>query len=60
LSILYQEIFVEKVDAMDDNKEIDLSYKLKLIRDIRDAYSKVKLTELHYNILMNKISEINK
>jgi len=27
LSILYQEIFAKKVDAIDDNKGIDLSYK---------------------------------
>lgn len=58
--MLYHEIFDKKVDAMDDNKEIDFSYKLKLIRDIREAYSKGKLIELHYNMLMNKISEIDK
>jgi len=60
LSILYQEIFAKKIDAMDDSKEMNLSHKIKLIRDIRDAYSKGKLTELHYNILMNKISETKK
>ena len=60
LSILYQEIFAKQIDTMDDVKEIDFSYKLKLIRDIRDAYSKGKLTELHYNMLMNKISELEK
>lgn len=60
LSILYQEIFMKKIDTMDNGKETDLSLKLKLIRDIRDAYSKGRLTELHYNMLMNKISEMEK
>jgi hypothetical protein len=28
----------------DDDKEIDLSLKLKLVREIKDAFSKGKLT----------------
>jgi hypothetical protein len=60
ISILYQEIFMKKIDFMDDDKEIDLSLKLKLVREIKDAFSKGKLTELHYNLLMNKISEMEK
>ena len=60
ISILYQEIFMKKIDSMDDNKEIDLSLKLKLVREIKDAFSKGKLTELHYNLLINKISEMEK
>ncbi len=60
ISILYQELFMKKVDSMDDGKEIDPSLKLKLVRDIKDAFSKGKLTELHYNMLMNKISEMEK
>lgn len=60
ISILYQELFMKKIDSMDDGKEIDLSLKLKLVRDIKDAYSKGKLNELHYNMLMNKISEMEK
>ncbi|WP_458744398.1 YncE family protein [Candidatus Nitrosocosmicus sp. T] len=58
ISILYQEIFMKKIDSMYDDKEIDLSLKLKLVREIKDAFSKGKLTELHYNLLMNKISEM--
>ncbi len=60
ISILYQEIFMKKIDSMDDDKEIDLSIKLKLVREIKDAFSKGKLTELHYNLLMNKISEMER
>src|SRR4029078_2293664 len=60
ISVLYQEIFMKKIDSMDDNKEIDLSLKLKLVREIKDAFSKGKLTELHYNLLLNKISEMEK
>jgi DNA-binding beta-propeller fold protein YncE len=59
ISILYQEIFMRKIDIL-DNKEIDLQLKLKLVKDIKDAYSKGKLTELHYNMLINKISETEK
>ena len=51
---------MKKIDSMDDGKEIDLSLKLKLVRDIKDAFSKGKLNELHYNLLMNKISEMEK
>lgn len=64
ISILYQEIFMKKIDSMyddnDNDKEIDLSLKIKLVREIKDAFSKGKLTELHYNLLMNKISEMEK
>ena len=56
-----QEIFRKKIDSIyDDDKEIDLSLKLKLVREIKDAFSKGKLTELHYNLLLNKISEMEK
>ncbi len=44
----------------DDDKEIDLSLKLKLVRAIKDAFSKGKLTELLHNLLLNKISEMEK
>ena len=60
LSVLYQEIFMKKVDSMDDDKGMDPAIKLRLVREIRDAFSKGKLTELHYNILMNKITETEK
>ena len=42
------------------SKVIDLSLKLKLVREIKDAFSKGKLTELHYNLLMAKFSEMGK
>lgn len=60
ISILYQELFMKKIDSMEEVKEMDPSTKLKLVRSIKDAYSKGKLTELHYNMLMNKISEMEK
>ncbi len=56
-----QEIFMKKIDSMyDDDKEIELSLKLKLVKEVKDAFSKGKLTELYYNLLMNKISEMEK
>jgi DNA-binding beta-propeller fold protein YncE len=57
LSILYQEIYMKKIDSLEEGKDIDPSSKSKLVREIRDAFSKGKLTELHYNILMSKIPE---
>lgn len=60
ISILYHEIFMKKIDSLDDDKEANLSSKLKLIREIKDAFSKGKITELHYNMLMNKVSETEK
>ena len=51
---------MQKTDSMDDDKGVDLSLKLKLVGEIKDAFSKGKLTELHYNLLMNKISEMEK
>ncbi len=60
ISILYHEIFMKKIDSLDGDKEANLSSKLKLIREIKDAFSKGKITELHYNMLMNKVSETEK
>jgi len=60
ISILYHEIFMKKIDSLDDDKGANLSSKLKLIREIKDAFSKGKITELHYNMLMNKVSETEK
>lgn len=60
ISILYQEIYMKKIDSLDEHKDIDPTLKVKLVREIRDAFSKGKLIELHYNMLMNKISETEK
>ncbi len=53
--MLYHEIF---------NKRIDNNEKVKSIKetkeDILDAYSKSKLIELHYDLLKEKISKIEK
>lgn len=60
ISILYHEIFMKKIDSIDNDTGMNLSLKLKLVREIKDAFSKGKLTELHYNMLMNKVSETEK
>jgi hypothetical protein len=51
---------MKKIDSMDDDEGTDLLLKLRLIREIKDAFSKGKLTELHYNLLMAKILEMEK
>jgi hypothetical protein len=60
--MLYQDILNKRIDSSknilpDENKEREV----EIIKDeIADAYSKGKLTELHYNLLKEKISELEK
>ena len=59
ISILYKQIFMRRIDSIDsipdNNNKIKLLAKIK--NDISDAYSKEKITELHYNLLKEKISD---
>jgi ribosome-interacting GTPase 1 len=53
---LYEEIFRKKIDSNSLVK--DFKEKLKEIEDdVIEAYSKGKITELHYNLLNKKIAE---
>ncbi len=57
-SILYQEIFRRRIDSLKslpENKDkTNLLDEIK--EDISDAYSKEKITELHYSLLEKKLS----
>ena len=59
ISLLYQELFKKRIHSLNDvsNNE-DMQKQVEKIKDdIDDAYSKAKITELHYNLLNKKISE---
>jgi hypothetical protein len=53
LSILYEEIYKKRIDSSNGN-EIILD---KAKDDIKDAYAKGKLSEQHYKILIEKVSD---
>ena len=59
ISVLYQEIINKRIQLL--NNVSDKGDKQKTIEkikdDIYDAYSKTKLTKLHYNLLNKKILE---
>jgi hypothetical protein len=59
ISMLYQEIFKKEIDSLNSSTSNEDEMKLlnKLHSDIEDAYSKEKVTEKHYNLLKEKISD---
>jgi hypothetical protein len=61
ISVLYQEIFKKRIQSLNNisHKEDKQKQVEKMKDDLDDAYSKAKLTELHYNLLNKKISEYN-
>ena len=62
ISISYEEIFKKRIDSSinesSTNKEDKKKQFNKINEDIEDAYSKEKITEKHYNLLKEKISEL--
>ncbi len=59
ISMLYQEVFKKEIDSLNGltNNEDIIKLLNKVHSDIEDAYSKEKVTEKHYNLLKEKISE---
>ena len=56
-SILYQDIFKKKIDSLNNLPENDKGKLLGETKDdIYDAYSKEKISELHYTLLKEKLS----
>jgi len=57
--MLYEEVFKKEIDSLNSltNNEDKMQLLNKLHSDIEDAYSKEKLTEKHYNLLKEKISD---
>jgi transcriptional regulator NrdR family protein len=62
ISILYQESFKKEIDSLNSltNNEDKMKLLNKLHSGIEDAYSKEKVTEKHYNLLKEKISDYKK
>ena len=61
ISILYEEIFKKRIDSLNDLAENDKVKLLDKIKDdISDAYSKEKISELHYTLLKEKLSNYEK
>ena len=62
ISVLYEEIYRKKLDSLkySSNENLDRVAVLEKIReDIVDAYSKGKLSELHHNLLNERITKMN-
>jgi hypothetical protein len=60
-SILYQEIFKKRIDSLNSLPENDKGKLLDKIKDdISDACSKEKISELHYTLLKEKVSNYEK
>jgi hypothetical protein len=59
ISLLYKEIYNKKIDLLDDPEHKN-NNNARLLEDIKkeveDVYSKGKMSELHYNLLNEKIS----
>ncbi len=60
-SIRYQEILRKKIDSLNSLPENDRRKQLHEIKEgISDAYSKEKISELHYTLLEKKLSNYEK
>jgi YVTN family beta-propeller protein len=61
ISVLYEEIYSKRIDSLKDITNEDLNRGAiieKIQGDIIDSYSKGKLSELHYNLLKEKITKM--
>jgi uncharacterized membrane protein len=61
ISALYEEIYRKRLDAIKDSSSEDVNRTVvieKIQEDIKDAYSKGKISELHYNLLNEKITKM--
>jgi len=60
ISVIYQEIFKKRVNSFNHSgkKDADREIIKKIEEDIKDAYSKGKISELHYNLLNEKVTKM--
>jgi uncharacterized membrane protein len=61
ISVIYEEIFRKRVNSFNHSgkKDSDREIIKKIEEDIKDAYSKGKISELHFNLLKEKIAKMN-
>jgi len=61
ISIVYEEIFKKRIDSLNGVQENNKEKLLVQIKDdITDAYSKEKISELHYSLLKERLSNYEK
>ena len=60
ISLLYEKIFRKRIDSLNyaSNKEIIEKQLDKIKNNLENAYSEGKISELHYNLLKEKIAKI--
>jgi hypothetical protein len=60
ISVLYHETYKKKIDSLKESPDGDVNREVlmdKIKEDTTDAYSKGKITELHYKLFNEKISK---
>jgi hypothetical protein len=60
ISVIYEEIFRKRVDSFNYSSKKNTGPEIikKIEEDIKDDYSKGKISELHYNLLNEKITKM--
>lgn len=61
ISVIYEKIFKKRIDALKESSgggSNATTHIYKIKEDIRNAYSEGKITELHYNLLNERIAEL--
>jgi hypothetical protein len=61
ISVLYEKIFKKRIDEVEKSLDDDLNRTIhvdKIKEDIRNAYSEGKISELHYNLLNERITKV--
>ena len=61
ISIAYQELYTKRIDSLKESHNRDVNREVLMDRtkeEITNAYSKGKISELHYDLLNEKISKV--
>ena len=61
ISVIYEKIYKKRIDTLKESTEggLDLAIHVdKIKEDIENAYSEGKITELHYNLLNERIAKL--
>lgn len=59
ISVLYEEIFENEIDSLNENLDRDRSGEIQLDRitkEVNDAYIKDRINSDHYSVIRNEIS----
>ncbi len=58
ISVLYEEIYRTHIDSFQNSPDFDANSVDRIRDEITDAYSKGKITELHYDLLNERLSKM--